>query len=207
MNVSQRAIKSKVKDKQLVDLRRRDIANAAVGLVIKQGYHQTTVREIAKEFGMSMGALYDYIRTKEDILFLVCDYIHRAVSSKLGGPAAGNGNALENLKVSIREYYTIIDEIQDHMLLLYQETKSLNKRARRYIYSAELELTSIFENLLNECIEEESISIDKTTSRVVAHNIMVSGQMWAFRRWSIQKDYTLNTYTNMQIELILNGIV
>ena len=71
MSDSKTRIASNIKDKDLINVRRQELVNAAVELFVKKGFHKTTVREIAKEFGMSMGALYDYIRTKEDILFLV----------------------------------------------------------------------------------------------------------------------------------------
>jgi len=203
---SSNRIKSNIKDKTLINKKRGHIANKSVELFIKKGYHQTTVREIAKATGMSMGALYDYIRTKEDILFLVCDHIHTTVSNKLKNSFTEEKNALENLKVAISEYYTIIDEIQDYMLLLYQETKSLNKNARKYVFKAELELTEIFENILKQCIKEKSIGLKNTEVKLVAQNIMVVGQMWAFRRWVLSRDNTLNSYIERQTALILNGI-
>ena len=199
-------IKSNIKDKTLINKKRDHIANKSVELFVKKGYHQTTVREIAKASGMSMGALYDYISTKEDILFLVCDHIHTTVSNKLKNSFIEEKNALENLKVAIGEYYNIIDEIQDYMLLLYQETKSLNKNARKYVFNAELELTGIFENILKQCIKEKSIGLKNTEVKLVAQNIMVVGQMWAFRRWILSRDNTINSYIERQTALILNGI-
>jgi len=199
-------IKSNIKDKTLINKKRGHIASKSVELFVKKGYHQTTVREIAKASGMSMGALYDYISTKEDILFLVCDYIHTTVNGKLTGSFTDENNSLQNLKNAIKEYYTVIDEIQDHMLLLYQETKSLNKIARKYIFNAELELTAIFENILKQCIREKTVSLKNKDTKLVAQNIMVTGQMWAFRRWAISRDITLKTYIEKQTEIILNGI-
>ncbi len=203
---SSNRIKSNIKDQTLINKKRGHIASKSVELFVKKGYHQTTVREIAKATGMSMGALDDYIRTKEDILFLVCDHIHTTVSNKLKNSFTEEKNALENLKVAISEYYTIIDEIQDYMLLLYQETKSLNKNARKYVFKAELELTEIFENILKQCIKEKSIGLKNTEVKLVAQNIMVVGQMWAFRRWVLSRDNTLNSYIERQTALILNGI-
>lgn len=203
----QNRIKSNIKDKKLVDIRRQEIVNATVELFVKKGFHQTTVREIAKEFGMSMGALYDYIRSKEDILFLVCDHIHTSVSSKLKDSLVSDKGALENLKKAINDYFVIIDEIQDYILLLYQETKSLSRNAREYIFSAEKELTSIFEDILKQCIKEKSIRIGNRQAKVVANNIMVLGQMWAFRRWLLHSNYSLKSYIKIQTKLILDGIV
>lgn len=200
-------IKSKIKDKTLINKKRGHIANKSVELFVKKGYHQTTVREIAKASGMSMGALYDYISTKEDILFLVCDHIHSTVNNKIKSSFTDEKNSLQYLKDAIKEYYTIIDEIQDYMLLLYQETKSLNKKARKYIFNAELELTIIFENILKQCIREKTISLKNRDTTLVAHNIMVTGQMWAFRRWAISRDISLKIYIERQTEMIIKGII
>jgi len=88
-------IESTVKDKQLIEIRRMEIGKTAVELFVRKCFHKTTVREIAQKFGMSVGTLYEYIRTKEDILYLVCDYIHtryaitytRASARGLGPPS------------------------------------------------------------------------------------------------------------------------
>ncbi|MGD9652541.1 MAG: TetR/AcrR family transcriptional regulator, partial [Candidatus Dadabacteria bacterium] len=130
-------IASNIKDKELINVRRQELVNAAVELFVRKGFHKTTVREIAREFGMSMGTLYDYIRTKEDILFLVCDHISKSVSDKLQSTLTGKKDPGENLRNAIRDYFTIIDEIEDYTLLLYQETKSLNRDERKYVLDAE----------------------------------------------------------------------
>lgn len=206
MASSKARIASNIKNEELINVRRQELVNAAVKLFVKKGFHKTTVREIAKEFGMSMGALYDYIRTKEDILFLVCDHIFKSVSDKLQVSAGGKENAKEKLKNAIRDYFIIIDSIQDYTLLLYQETKSLNRKDRNYVLSAEMELTKIFENILAQGIKEKTFNIDKHTAKIVANNIMVQGQMWSFRRWVAQKNYSLNNYIQIQTDLIINAI-
>ena len=203
----QNKIKSNIKNKDLIDTRRTEIINVTTGLFVNKGFHQTSVREIARETGMSMGALYDYIRTKEDILFLVCDHIHRTVRDKLRESIASDKPALDILKNAIRDYFIIIDQNQDYMLLLYQETKSLSKNSRKYIFGAENELTSIFEDILKQCIKEKSISINNRKVKLAANNIMVIGQRWAFRRWSLHDKYAINSYIKAETELILKGIV
>ena len=69
-----------------------------------------------------------------------------------------------------------------------------------------MELTKIFENILAQGIKEKTFNIDKHTAKIVANNIMVQGQMWAFRRWIVQKNYSLNNYTKIQVDLIINAI-
>ncbi len=200
------SIASNIKDKELINVRRQELVNAAVELFVQKGFHKTTVREIAREFGMSMGTLYDYIRTKEDILFLVCDHISKSVSDKLQSTLTGKKDPGENLRNAIRDYFTIIDEIEDYTLLLYQETKSLNKEERKYVLHAENDLVAIFEGIITQGIREKVFNINEETARLLAHNIMVEGQMWAFRRWALRKDFTLKQYTKLQTDLIMKAL-
>jgi hypothetical protein len=41
---------------------------------------------------------------------------------------------------------------------------------------------------------------------MIAHNIFVQGQMWAFRRWTLQKMYTIDEYIKLQTDLLFQGI-
>lgn len=200
------SIKSSVKDKNLVEVRRREIVNAAVDLFVKKGFHKTTVREIARRFGMSVGTLYEYISTKEDILFLVCDYIHTSFSSRIRPSLEISSDNTETLKRAIRIYFQIADEMQDYIIFLYQETKSLPKDTQKYIFDAENEMTGLFEEILLKGMMDGSFTLDKNETRLIAHNIMVLGQMWAFRRWVIQKNYTLERYIEIQTGVILSKI-
>ncbi len=69
-------IPTQVKNRDLVERRRRQIVDAAVELFIQNGFHKTTTRQIAAAAGFSIGSLYEYVASKEDILYLVCDAIH-----------------------------------------------------------------------------------------------------------------------------------
>ena len=61
---------SKIEVPELVALRQRQILQAAVALYGKQGYHVTTIREVAQRAGVSVGLIYQYVSDKEDVLFL-----------------------------------------------------------------------------------------------------------------------------------------
>jgi AcrR family transcriptional regulator len=50
------------------DQRREQILHAALKCVATKGFHQTSMREICREAGLSFGAVYNYFRSKEEIL-------------------------------------------------------------------------------------------------------------------------------------------
>ena len=61
----------KVKNKALIEKRLDQISDNAMKLFAEKGYHNTSVRDIANLSRISTGSIYDYVRNKEDILFLV----------------------------------------------------------------------------------------------------------------------------------------
>ncbi|MEW8985497.1 MAG: TetR/AcrR family transcriptional regulator, partial [Bacillus sp. (in: firmicutes)] len=81
--MKKREVHASVKDEQLVVKRRDQMIKGAVALFKEKGFHRTTTREIAKASGFSIGTLYEYIRTKEDVLYLVCDHIYDEVQERL----------------------------------------------------------------------------------------------------------------------------
>ena len=206
MSVPKMEIQSSVKDKELIETRRKEIVNAAVDLFVRKGFHRTTIREIAKKFGMSVGTLYEYIRTKEDILILVCDYINTAVRVRVRPSVEITQDSAKSLKNAIEIYYRIMDELQDYIIFLYQETKSLSHENRKYIFQSEEDMTNIFVEILRHGVKQGSFDIEEKNILLTAHNIMVQGQMWAFRRWAIQRGYTLERYIETQCNSLIDQI-
>ncbi|MGC4377310.1 TetR/AcrR family transcriptional regulator [Fictibacillus sp. Mic-4] len=205
--MGRKEVPSLVKDEKLIQKRREEMVKAAVTLFKKNGYHRTTTREIAKASGFSIGTLYEYIRTKEDILYLVCDSIYDGVRERLQESLRGEEGGLVGIKRAIAAYFKVVDDMQDEVLVMYQEAKSLSKEALPYVLKKELEMTGIFEDLLMQAARGGELNLAPDEIPLVAHNILIHGQMWTFRRWILQKMYTLEEYTKKQTDLLLKGVL
>jgi AcrR family transcriptional regulator len=48
------------------------IRTSATALFYEQGYHGTTMRELAADVGITAGSLYNHFATKQDLLFDIC---------------------------------------------------------------------------------------------------------------------------------------
>jgi AcrR family transcriptional regulator len=55
---------------------RRQIIESAYSLFIKQGFHATSMRQIAGQAGIGLGSAYNHFATKEDIFTAVFDVYH-----------------------------------------------------------------------------------------------------------------------------------
>src|SRR3954468_4920815 len=96
--MEKKEVHATVKDERLVEKRRDQMIKGAVTLFKEKGFHRTTTREIAKAAGFSIGTLYEYIRSKEDVLYLVCDSIYEHVSDRLQKDLDNKQGTLANLK-------------------------------------------------------------------------------------------------------------
>jgi TetR/AcrR family transcriptional regulator, cholesterol catabolism regulator len=204
--MKKREVHASVKDEKLVKKRRDEMIKGAVNLFKQKGFHRTTTREIAKASGFSIGTLYEYIRTKEDVLYLVCDSIYDSVRDRLQEALDANRGTLESLKLGIAYYFRVVDDMQDEVLVMYQEAKSLSKDALPYVLRKEIEMVSMFEDVIQRCVDNGELLLTEKEVKMIAHNIFVQGQMWGFRRWALQRIYTLDEYIELQTELLIQGI-
>ena len=197
-------IPTQIKNPELVERRRRQIAQAAVKLFIKNGFHKTTTRQIAQATGLSIGSLYEYVASKEDILYLVCDSIHTDVERLVVDTMEKAGSGRDALAEVIREYFLVCDRMSDFILLIYQETRSLPPQWQKRVLENELRITGLFvEVLARIAATGELPNLDDGSIELAAHNISVLGHMWTFRRWFFGRHYTLDDYTEKQTEFIL----
>ncbi|WKA50322.1 TetR/AcrR family transcriptional regulator [Planococcus liqunii] len=199
-----REVQSSVKDESLIEKRRAQMIRGAVMLFKEKGFHRTTTREIAKASGFSIGTLYEYIRTKEDVLYLVCDSIYDEVHARLDALDIEKGS-LEVLVTALEHYYGLIDDMQDEFVVMYQESKSLPKDALQYVLNKEIEMVSLFERLLMECADSGELKLAPKEIKLAAHHLFVQGQMWAFRRWAL-RDFTIQEFTKLQTQFLLQGM-
>src|SRR3954466_1543713 len=203
--MEKREVQASVKDERLVQRRRDQMIKGAVSLFTEKGFHRTRTREIAKASGFSIGTLYEYIRTKEDVLYLVCDRIYDQVRERLQQVLNTKQATIEALKQGISDYFRVMDDMQNEVLVMYQEVKSLTKDALPYVLGKELEMVDLFKKMIERCVENKELSLSENQIKMLSHNIYVQGQMWAFRRWVLRKMYTLEEYIELQIEFLIEG--
>jgi AcrR family transcriptional regulator len=123
------------KDRE-VERSRRKIETAALGIFTKQGYHGTSMREIADKSGFSIGNIYNHYPAKEDLFIgLVKRYEERMAElraeafDQLGDvfqPAE-----LQRLALSIRD---IVYKHPDYWRLMYIDVVEFGNKHFAHVY-------------------------------------------------------------------------
>ena len=200
-------VPTQIKNPELVRERRRQIIDSTVKLFIEHGYHKTTTRMIAKAANFSIGSLYEYVSSKEDLLYLVCKTIHEEVRNAVENALSNTDKEKERLAGVIRQYFYVCDKMADHILMMYQVTQFLPEKWKERVLVNELNITNVFINVLSSLSGKSNFpKLDDKILNLMGHNISVLGQMWAFRRWHLRRNFTIEQYIKIQTDFILGLI-
>lgn len=187
--------------------RRQELVDVAVGLFVRQGYRETTTRDIAQAAGWSVGTLYAFVSSKSEILYWICESIYEETEVLLQAGQCREEPVEEALPRVITNYFQACDARQHAILLIFQEINSLTHEFRTVVMQHEERMTTLFYELIQEGVEKGVFHVeDEQAARLIAHNVTVFGQMWAFRRFHVQKHYTLAEYTISQIRSIMRDL-
>ena len=189
-------------DEELVHERRQFIAECALPLFMKNGFHRTSVRQITKACNMSIGALYHYIGSKDDIGLLLAEQLRREMIEFMRS-AFDDPRPAESLRSTIAEWCRLCDKLQDNVLFLYREFGNIKESIRKRIVEVDDQCIEMFEKVLIRGVNAGEFRIANT--RLFALNIYVCGNMWAFRRWYLRKLMTLDQYIADQTDFLMSS--
>ena len=194
-----------VKDPALAEARRREIAATALRLFRGRGYHATSVRQIAEAAGLSVGSLFNYFRSKEQVLQFIYEQAQVLIKEALEEVVSELGPDPEAaLRHALDRYFGLLDQYQDHVALLYQEFKSLDGRAKRQIIDRERRVMGTFAQILEAGVRRKQFRPQALA--VTVNAIAALGHSWVTRRWALRGAVTLEEFKEAQITMILEGI-
>ena len=153
---------SSSKNLPLIEKKHQQIVDGACRVFFEKGYHPTTIRMIAKACGMSMGQLYHYIHSKDDVLYLVhkhmqkvwYDYIKKSDMEKIDDPS-------EKLTEALRYTLKFMNANRKLIQFIYTESKYLDKKHLHTVLEmAYKNVIGFWHHLLKEVNKQKSVRGD-----------------------------------------------
>lgn len=198
-------IYSSVDDTELVERRRQQFVEAAAKLYERNGFHKTTVKEIAQLAGVSAGLIYSYVKNKEDVLFLVLQSVLESYAREIPKALDGVSDPIERFCTALRAYCQVVGAKPDATLLAYRETKSLDREKQSAIKNMELKTNQLLIECIEECIAPgyfQAINVELT-----AYRLALLAHGWALKAWRFKEFTTLEEYTEEGLDLFLNALL
>jgi AcrR family transcriptional regulator len=195
---------ARVKDRSLVERRRAEIVAAARKVFHDKGFHRATVRDIGRAARMTQGTLYNYVRTKEDILFLICDELVAAYQAALVGVVAAHQAPRARLEAAIRALIGIMDARQDDVLLMYHESHSLPPKALHSVLGRVHEFIEDFAAIVKEAGAAGGRPV--ANARLTANILTFLPTIVALRRWDLRRCATPAEVTEALVRFMMGGL-
>lgn len=180
------------------------IIEAASQLYEKKGLHQTSVEEIATTAGISIPVTYHYVLRKSDIMLLIMEEFTKKFRGEALPEIQSLGDPRDKLRRAMEIFFKLVDENMVKVILVYRESRTLDKPGRKTIMAAEMEHVKVFQDILEEGIAKGVFKPVETD--LVGHNIVVCGHTWALKHWHYKRRVDLAGYSRHQIDFVLRAL-
>lgn len=199
-----RSVGTNTKDPDLIRDRREQLIRAALEVFQEKGFHATTVRDIGRAAGLTQGTIYNYVRSKEDILFLVCDRVIAEYISSMEQAVAATGDPAARLREALRSVTRVMIEQSNTILLVYHESHNLDRRSLRSLLTRVQGWINRFEELIADGLGPDRLP--KTKRGLLTNIVTFLPTLIALRAWSLPKDLSHDQYTDWLVEFMMRGL-
>ncbi|MFH1639803.1 MAG: TetR/AcrR family transcriptional regulator [Chloroflexota bacterium] len=141
--------------------RQEQIVDAAQKVIVKYGSEHITIRRIAKEVGISEGAIYRHFKSKRDILSLMIDDIEKNLVGDTEQSAAASQSPLQTLDNMLSNHLSPIAQRRGVSFQVIAKIISLgDRRLNKKLSDVIKKYIDHVKSLLNEGIKAGEIRDD-----------------------------------------------
>ena len=177
------------------------IFDAALSISNNKGFSAMSLRDLSKETGLSMGALYSYISSKDDLLNMLLEQGRSVIMNVLLEHLAGVEDPKDKLKRALQIHLYLSEVMQPWFYFFYMETKNLNKALHRKAIEAELFTEKIFIDIIEAGISTGMFrSVDSLLTAAVLKAML---QDWYLKRWKYEsRRITVENYARFLMDFM-----
>ncbi|MCZ7664680.1 MAG: TetR/AcrR family transcriptional regulator [Thermoleophilia bacterium] len=202
--VTQHEILGSALDRELTEKRQRQIVESASGVLFEKGYHRTSIRDIAAACGMSMGQLYHYISSKDDILYLIHVYSQEIWYEHLRD--AGFQSITDPVARLARALRLSLEFIEGHRqlyLFLYTESKHLEREHLKLVLELDdKNVVGFYRHLLADI---PGLELDAARRDTAANLVAFIVVFLALRGWNLDTS-RISAQVDFLMEFVFRGL-
>ena len=181
------------------------ILEAAVKVFARQGFHQSTVAQIAKEAGVADGTIYLYFKNKDDILVQFFSFRTKQVFESFREAVDGAETSTDKLRHLVRRHLTEFQRDKDGAVVYQVETHQNSRLAEAQIR----EMSKLYRDLISEIIEQgqQEGAIRKDLYVGLVKRFIIGAVDEVINTWlHAEEEYDLVSMADPLVELFIKGI-
>jgi AcrR family transcriptional regulator len=161
------------------------------------GFRAMTLRDLCRETGLSMGGLYGYIDSKDQLASMIEDVI-RHISELFPVWFKHIDDPLDQLEAMLRAYIYLSELLQPWFYFVFLESRVLSQEQRNIAKDAELGTQSHMATLLNA-----SGALAPAEALLLAAHCMAMAQDWHLKRWKFRAaGVTTDMFAHSVVQLV-----
>lgn len=177
------------------------IFEATLRISNQHGFQAMSMRELSKETGLSMGALYAYFSSKEELLELLQKAGRNMTTMILRQCLEPVEGASEKLRMAIESHLFLSEAMQQWFYFSYMEAKHLGPDEKDKAIAGEL----MTENVIADIIRQgcaQGVFVD-TDAQLLAACTKALMQDWYVKRWKYAKRaISVDQYARFVIRMV-----
>jgi AcrR family transcriptional regulator len=139
------------------DEKREAVLRMAVQMFLDEGYHRATLNEVAARLNITKPALYNYFRSKEDILIECYRLGQKMFEASIAAIERESGDGLDKLRRLIRAYAHVMTT-DFGMCLVRLDDRELSAEARARVRRAKRRYDAAFRASIAQGVADGSIT-------------------------------------------------
>lgn len=157
--------------------RRQEILDTAGDLFQRNGYHATSMREIARSVRLQGSSLYAHIRSKEELLWAIVDEAAAAFLDAAGAVDASLPPA-ERLRALVRGHLAVMREKLPLATVFFHEWTHLGPELRRSLVARRDAYQAVFRDTIEAGVRDGSFAVEDVS---VATLFTLSALNWTYQ--------------------------
>jgi AcrR family transcriptional regulator len=126
------------------------IFNATLKISNKKGFQAMSMRDLGRETNLSMGALYSYFSSKEDLLAMLQDQRRTITKRILEACIEHEPQPAARLRMAILTHLYLSEAMQPWFYFSYMEAKNLYRREQDLAVASELYTENLLADILRQ---------------------------------------------------------
>ncbi|HHO76216.1 MAG TPA: TetR/AcrR family transcriptional regulator [Deltaproteobacteria bacterium] len=177
------------------------IFDAALSISNEKGFSAMSLRDLSSEAGLSMGALYSYISSKDDLLDMLLQQGRIVVFKVLLQQISGIDSPQDRLKIAVQTHLYLSEIMQPWFYFLYMETKNFRKEEHKTAIESELFTENIFQEIILQGISAGQFrQVDGALTSAIIKAML---QDWYLKRWKYEKrNVSVEEYAGFLMEVL-----
>ena len=181
------------------------ILEAAVKVFARQGFHQSTVAQIAKEAGVADGTIYLYFKNKDDILVQFFSFRAKQVFESFREEVDRAETSADKLRNLVRRHLAEFQRDRDGAVVYQVETHQNSRLVEAQIK----EMSKMYRDLISEIVEQgqQEGAIRKDLYVGLVKRFIIGAVDEVINTWLHSNgEYDLVSMADPLVELFIKGI-